>query len=169
MSTRPGAPGNDDPERGARVISAARSNPRRANFRPFHFGACLRLGEDVHVDNIDRARRRTAAKSSGANASAWIVYQVSLGALARTALVGNVATGVNFHETTLKTKERLMLGAHQDAAKLDDAGVTVIIAERQDVIAKGVKNGNATRVMVANLQDDGRRAAIDRGTDDIVL
>ena len=44
MSTRPGAPGNDDPERGARVISAARSNPRRANFRPFHFGACLCLG-----------------------------------------------------------------------------------------------------------------------------
>ena len=69
-----------------------------------------------------RACRRTAAKSSGANASAWIVYQASLGALARAALVGNVATRVNFHETTFKTKERLMLGAHQDAAKLDDAG-----------------------------------------------
>ena len=116
-----------------------------------------------------RACRSTAAKSSGANASAWIVYQASLGALARAALVGNVAIRINFHETTFKTIEHLMLGAHQDAAKLDDAGVTVIIAERQDVIAKGVKNGNAARVMVTNLPDDGRLVAMDRGADDIVL
>jgi len=71
-----------------------------------------------------RSRRRTAAKSSGANASAWIMYQADLGALARAALVGHVAIRINFHETTFKTIEYLMLEAHQDAAKLDDAGVT---------------------------------------------
>jgi hypothetical protein len=40
-----------------------------------------------------RAWRSTAAKSFGANASAWIVYQASLGALARAALVGNPRSG----------------------------------------------------------------------------
>jgi hypothetical protein len=52
------------------------------------------------------------------------MYQADLGALARAALVGHVAIRINFHETTFKTIEYLMLEAHQDAAKLDDAGVT---------------------------------------------
>ena len=105
-------------------ISAARSNPRRPNFRPFHFGDAFVWARMPMLMTSVRAWRSTAAKSFGANASAWIVYQASLGALARAALVGHVAIRIDFHETTFKTIEHLMLGAHQDAAKLDDAGVT---------------------------------------------
>jgi len=160
----------------ARSSLPARSNPMRESVRQFPpvplwrvaHRPRLRLGKDAHVDDIGQGLAQHRRQ---------IVRRERLGldrdgrpVLGHWPAPRSSATiRINFHETTFKTKEPLNARAHQDAAKLDDAGVTVIIVERPDVIAKGVKNGYAGCVVIADLQDDGRLAAIDRRPDDIVL
>jgi hypothetical protein len=66
--------------------------------------------------------------------------------LARAALVGDVAIIVHFREPAFKTVACFLLGEHQNAAEFDDVGSAVIAAERENVVAKGVKkNGLANR------------------------